>query len=125
MAAMTSADVAYSQLAQFSVGNGRVKRAFALTFPTGAVNNQYPTGGIPLLPASLGCPKQLVSLKVVGRTPAGAALNPVYEWNGSQTAPTLVSFETGAALDTPLDEQDATVAYAANSQVVYVEVEGY
>lgn len=125
---MTAADVTYAQVSSRPEGPGRLKRIVSLTFPNGntAGNNQYPAGGIPLSIPGLGCPKALISLTVLGRTPAGAGLNPVYEWNGSQTAPTLISFETAtAAADNPLTEQDTDAAHANNSQVVFVEVRGY
>jgi hypothetical protein len=123
MAAMTSADVIYSQQSAVMSGPGRVRRVIRLVFPTG--NNDYPAGGIPLDKVKLGCPRTVNSIRVLGRTPAAGDTNPVYEWNGDPTIPKLVAFEGGSvAVDTPLKEATFT-GIGGISQIVTIEVDGY
>jgi len=76
-----------------------------------------------VLPAD-GCrPGELASLRVLGRTPIAGAENPSYEWNGSQSAPTLIAFETNTA-GSPAVEFDTGTNYTQNGQNVFIEVEG-
>src|SRR5215471_4896488 len=98
MAAITTADVTYTPVDAVMAAPGRVRRRVKLTFPT--TNNQYQTGGVPLLAPALGCPRGVLnSLKVVAITPsATASMNPVWQWNGSTTAPTLVGLREAAAV---------------------------
>ena len=133
MAAIAATDVAYvplgggtattgPQIAQEVAAPGRVRRQFKLTFP--AVNQDYPTGGIPLVKGNLGCMKALTSLKVMGRTPSAGDTNLLYEWNGDPITPKLVAFQGGSVGTAPFREAIVT-GITVNSQVIFVDVEGY
>lgn len=124
MASMTSADVTYVQQEARMSGPGRVTRRILLTFPNNGTNNQYVVGGIPLDKGKLGCPRNVSSLQVLGRTASAGETNPLYEWNGSTIAPTLIGLETGAAVNDRFHETD-TGTFVTDSQVVVVDVEGY
>jgi len=135
MAAITTSDVAYAplgggtatsgpQIAQEVAAPGRVHRQFKLTFP--GTNLDYSTGGVPLLKQNFGCPRSILSMKVMGRTPTAADTNPVYEWNGDQNSPKLVALVAGAAVaGTPFRELANAFTFVSNSQVLFVDVEGY
>jgi|SRR5215475_3716067 len=123
MASIIASQVAYAMQAQRAAGLARVARVFKLTFPT-STTTSYATGGVPLDKARLGCPRNITSLRVLGRSPGPTAENPSYEWNGDSVNPTLVAFETNTA-GSPATEFDAATNYTQNGQVVFVEVEGY
>jgi len=134
MANMLSSDVAYTPLgggtattgpmiAQEVAAPGRVRRQYKLTFP--AVNLDYPAGGIPLLKGSFGCPRAIVSLKVMGRTLSAGATNPIYEWNGDPVTPKLIALVQGGAAAGAAMQESALTAITSNSQNVFVDVEGY
>jgi hypothetical protein len=127
MADMAVGDITYTTAAAgpFVRVPGRVTRSMVLTFPNNAANLTYPTGGIPLNKAALGCPRVLAALKVNGKTPVAGDANPVWMWNGSNTSPTLVGYETATAVDSPLKQLTAAQALTLNSEVLTVEVEGY
>lgn len=124
MPAITSSQVAYALVSSTISGPGRVKRVYTLTFPTSA-STSYATGGVPLDLQKLGIRPggSVLSLRVLGRTPTSGNENPVYEWNGSATAPTLVAFETATA-GSPAAQFDNATNYTQNGQVVTIEVEG-
>jgi|SRR5215468_1994669 len=133
MANMLATDVGYLLLgagtattgpgvAQEVAAPGRVRRQFKLTFP--AVNQDYPAGGIPLTKGNFGCPKALVSLKVMGRIPSSGDTNLLYEWNGDPITPKLVAFQGGSVGTAPFREAIVT-GITVNSQQVFVDVEGY
>jgi hypothetical protein len=125
MAAMTSADITYAQQSASVVVPGRTRRVLKLTFPTGGTNNQYVTGGIPLDKAKMGCPRGILTMKVLGHTPAGTDLDPIWDWNGNGTTPTMIATRVGSAAGLRLTQQlPADVAYGINEQNVFVEVEG-
>jgi|SRR5215470_4104071 len=134
MANMLSSDVAYTplgggtatsgpQIAQEVGAPGRVRRQFKLTFP--AVNQDYPAGGIPLLKQNFGCPRSIVSLKVMGRTLSAGATNPMYEWNGDPNTPKLIALVQGGAAAGAAMQESALTGVTVNSQNVFVDVEGY
>lgn len=123
---ITTADVSYALNDQVNTAPGRVRRRLTLTFPL--TNLVYVAGGVPLLPAMMGCARGIVnSLKVIGITPsATASMNPVWQWNGSTTAPKLVGLREAAAVadGVAFDELAAGFSITASSQVVTIEVEG-
>jgi len=128
MAAMTSADVTYTPLAGTAVSSevaapGRVRRQVKLTFPV--TNQDYPAGGIPLLKQSLGCPRALLGLTVMGRTLSAGATNPIYEWNGDTVAPKLIALVQGGAAAGAALQESALTGITVNSQNVFVDVDGY
>jgi hypothetical protein len=126
MAAITTAEIEYTQQEARMSGPGRVHRKFAIVFPQGAnqaTNNTYPTGGVPLEKAKLGCPRNVTSLNVLGGAPTAGALNPLWLWNGNPTTPTLLAYETNTA-GAPAAELDAATAFSADVTLV-VDVEGW
>src|SRR5262245_39640988 len=122
MASIVASQVSYKLIAASPKAPGRVTRIFQLTFPT-STTTSYATGGVPLDLGKLGCLRGVLSIKVLGRTPTAGAENPVYEWNGSAMAPTLVAFETNTA-GSPGAEFDNATNYTQNGQIVTIEVEG-
>lgn len=120
MAALTANEISYEVTSRVNAAPGRIRRRVKITFPTGAnegTNNQYVTGGIALDKGKLGCPSQVQSLDVIGRTPAAGALNPSWQWNGDAATPKLVAFTADA-------EVANTVAFTVD-QILFCDVEGY
>ena len=125
MAAITTADVAYAPVDGVIGAPGRVRRRVKVTFP--ATNLDYVTGGVPLLNPNLGFPRGVASLKVCGITAsATASMNPLWQWNGSQTAPKLIGLREAAAAADGLafDEVANGFTFTTNTQVLTLEVEG-
>jgi hypothetical protein len=123
----TSADVTYTAVDAVVSAPGRVRRRVKITFPIGA-NTGYPTGGIPLLGPNLaGTTRGVVAaIKVVAITPsATASMNPLWQWDGSTTAPKLVGLAESAAAtaNTPFDQIPNAQVITASSQIVTLEVE--
>jgi hypothetical protein len=127
MPQITSADVSYTTVDRVVSAPGRFRSRVKLTFPIGA-NTGYPTGGVPLISANLGSGRGIVAaVKVIAITPsATASMNPVWQWNGSTTAPTLVGLQESVSglASTSFDQIVNTQVITQNSQVVTVEVEG-
>jgi hypothetical protein len=125
MAAITTADVTYTGVDRVVSAPGRVRSRVKLTFPT--TNVQYQTGGVPLVSANLGSGRGIVAaVKVIAITAsATASMNPLWQWNGSTTAPTLVGLREAAAVadGVAFDELANNFSLTASSQVVTVEVE--
>jgi hypothetical protein len=126
MAAITTADVTYTGIDRVVSTPGRFRARVKLTFPT--TNLQYQTGGVPLVSANLGSGRGIVAaVKVIAITAsATASMNPVWQWNGSTTAPKLVGLAEAAAVadGVPFDEVANNTSLTASSQNVTVEVEG-
>jgi hypothetical protein len=127
MPQITSADVSYTNVDSVVSAPGRVRRRVKVTFPT-TTNTGYPTGGVPLLGPNLaGTTRGLVnSVKVIAITPsATASMNPLWQWNGSTTAPTLVGLQESVAgtASTSFDQIVSTQVVTQNSQVLTLEVE--
>ena len=126
MPAIATTDVVYQSIDAVVSAPGRVRRRVQLVFPS--TNLQYQTGGVPLVGPSLsGTARGVVaSLKVLGGTPSGtASMNPVWQWNGSTTAPKLIGIMESAAVadGVPFDQLANNFTFGAISQVVIVEVE--
>lgn len=107
---IVAADVTYAQVAasdkRYTGRNGGTCRLVNLTFGDGSLTTG--ASGIPLVPASLGCPTVVTRLRVLGNT----ANENSWGWNGSGTAPALLP--QGTSADTTPD-----------AETVIVEVEGY
>src|SRR5262249_24976648 len=134
MAAIVASDVAYTLLgagtattgpgiAQEVAAPGPVRRPVQLTLP--AVQQDYPPGRRPPPQANFGCPRALVSLKVMGRTLSAGATNPMYEWNGDPITPKLIALVQGGAAAGAAMQESALTGITVNSQQVFVDVEGY
>jgi len=125
MANITTADVAYATVDRVVSAPGRFRTRVTLTFPS--TNLQYVAGGVPLLSVNFGSIRGIVAaIKVIEITPsATASMNPVWQWNGSTTAPKLVALREAAAVadGVPFDELNAGFSFGANSQIVTVEAE--
>jgi hypothetical protein len=126
MPAIATTDVAYTTVDQVVSAPGRVRRRVKVTFP--ATNLQYQTGGVPLLGPNLaGTARGVVAaVKVVAITAsATASMNPLWQWDGSTTAPKLVALaESASALgSTGFDQWPNNTNITSNSQIVTLEVE--
>ena len=126
MANITTADIAYATVDRVVSAPGRTRSRITLTFPS--TNLTYVAGGVPLLGPNLaGTARGIVAAcKVIAITPsATASMNPVWQWNGSTTAPKLVALREAAAVadGIPFDELNAGFNFGSNSQIVTVEVE--
>jgi hypothetical protein len=126
MPAIATTDVAYTTVDQVVSAPGRVRRRVKVTFP--ATNLLYQTGGVPLLGPNLaGTARGIVAaVKVVAITvSATASMNPLWQWDGSTTAPKLVALaESGAATaNTAFDQWPNNTSITSNSQVLTLEVE--
>lgn len=125
MANITTADVAYATVDRVISAPGRTRSRFTLTFPS--TNLQYVTGGVPLLAGAVGGIRGIAAaIKVIGITAsATASMNPVWQWNGSTTAPKLVALREAAAVadGVPFDELNNGFSFGSNSQVVTIEAE--
>lgn len=126
MPAIATTDVTYALVDRVVSAPGRVRSRVKLTFPT--TNLLYSTGGVPLLGPNLAGTARGIcaAVKVIAITAsATASMNPVWQWNGSTTAPKLVGLQESAAgtASTSFDEIVNAQSITASSQVVTVEVE--
>lgn len=62
MADIASSDVTYTLVKKTIGESGYSNFVFTLAFGNGALT--YPSGGVPLLASSLGCPRQILSLNI-------------------------------------------------------------
>lgn len=111
MADIAAGDVTYAEVSgsAHAVSGARStgrQRLINATFGTGALT--IAVTGVPLVKASLGCPTAVKRLRVLGNTHD----ENVWQWNGSETAPTLLPMGTSA--DTTPD-----------AETVLIEVEGF
>ena len=122
MANIAAADVGYAQVDAVISAPGRTRRRWTLTIPA-TTNVTYPAGGVPLnAPLIAGTARGIVAaLKVIGQNVVAGSTNPMWNWNGSTTAPKLEAFVGGAALTNPLAEFSG--AMTQNACTVTVEVE--
>lgn len=121
MAAIADANITYAQQPGSTYARGvGTKRIFTLSFGDAALT--YPTGGLPLSKTRFGMPLNVNFLSVVGYTPETGNNNPRWVWNGSNSSPTIIGYETNTA-GSPAAEVDA--AYAPPATVLTVEVEGF
>ena len=127
MADILVGDVTHVVLGSSSSGPGRVTRAVQVTFPTNAGRLDYPTGGIPLTASKMGFPRGITSCRVVSRALVAGEANPTWIWDGNQTTPKLLGFETKTAakqmseMSTALNDKALILA---TPQVLVLEVEG-
>jgi hypothetical protein len=130
MADLVAADVTYTEVAGSARKSGGTKsqmyRQFDVAFGDGA--KTYPSGGVPLTAAKLGCAVEVTSLKQIGRTVTAAGTNYVWEWDKNQTAPKLKGFQIDrgaptAGLTSGVELVAATTAPVL--QTLRVEVLGY
>jgi len=100
---------------------GRNRRRCILTIPTSATNTTYPAGGVPLLPGNFNIRGLLSVVKVVAQNVVAGDTNPMWMWNGSDSAPKLQAYQGGAVGTNPFREFTGTMAQ--NALTVTVEVE--
>lgn len=127
MADILAANVTYTEVAGSAKKlnpKGGTRRQYDVAFGNAALTYNSTTN-VPLTKASLGCPTVVSSLKALSRTTGAAGTNYVWEWDKSETSPTLVGYEvrTGQAGPEGLTEVANGTAIAA--QTIRVEVEGY
>lgn len=109
MTALASGDVTYTlNRAVVESGSGFKRNEFTIAFGDGA--KTYPSGGVPLLKGSLGCPNAVVSawLEEPNRSSG-------YVYKLDLTNLKLTIWLTGTSADTALNVAGAGVAPAAQS----------
>lgn len=115
MADLTASDLTYTQIGQGEgLESGRKKRRFAITTAAG----EYPTGGLPLSNAQLGCPNSLDSLIILEQDVADPLLT--YHWDKS--ANKIVVMEDDGTSGVPAEHANAT--FTSPDQLV-VEAVGW
>lgn len=114
MADLVASDLTYTEVTAEISGSGRVKRRFAITTAAG----DYPTGGLPLDNARLGCPTSLESLIILEADASSAVLK--YKWDKS--ANKLVVYEDDGTSGVPAEHANA--AFTSPDELV-VEVVGW
>src|SRR5215475_5899631 len=104
-------------------GIGHSRRRAILTIPTSASNTTYPAGGVPLNSAFLGgATRGLVRvIRVVSQNVVAGDTNPLWMWNGSDSAPKLQAFQGGAVGTNPFREFTGTMTQ--NALTVTIEYE--
>jgi len=115
MADLTAADLTYTQQGTTKLDNkGNKVSVFAITTAAG----EYPTGGLPLTNAKLGCPVFLESLKILESDVADSLL--IYEHDVS--ANTIFVKEDDGTSGVPAQHANAT--FTSPDQLL-VEATGY
>lgn len=97
-----------------NAGDGKIRRVFAITTAAG----DYPTGGLPLTNAKLGCPNNLESLKVL----EGDVADPLLSYHWDHSANTIVVMEDDGTTGVPAEHANAT--FTSPDELV-VEVIGW
>jgi hypothetical protein len=110
MSAIAASNVTYS-LGNPSVSNLSVKSVVAtLTFGNGSLT--YPTGGVPLLGASLGLPNSVQSIEMLDMGNSG------YVFSANLSGVAIRMFEMVNAAPAPLSELATSVAPASVTIVI-------
>ena len=121
MADLASGDVTYTLVKRRKVNGGpsRYHHTFTVAFGDGALT--YPSGGVPLTAAKLGCPNSLEELNLVD---AGSGDGNVFKWDKTNNKLRMYEFNGAAAGDSPLLELDAA-SDAVTAVTLTVEAVGY
>ena len=114
MADLAAADLTYTELSSHMGESSRVKRRFAITTAAG----EYPTGGLPLTKAKLGCPNVIESLVII----ESYASDPVLSYKYDRSAEKLKVIEDDGTSGVPAEHANAT--FTSPDQLI-VEVSGY
>ena len=115
MADLVAADLTYTQIGSGEMsGSSKVRRRFAIT----TVAGEYPTGGLPLDKAKMGCPNSLDSLIVLEQDVGDPLLK--YIWDHS--AGLLVCQEDDGTTGVPAEHANAT--FTSPAQLI-IEVVGW
>jgi len=118
MADLAAGDLTYTALDPVNGdvvrGTGKRRRVFAITTGSG----DYPTGGLPLTNAKLGCPNLLESLIVI----EGDVADPLLEYMWDKSANKIVCFEDDATSGKAAEHANA--AFTSPDQLI-IEVIGY
>ena len=115
MANLGASDLTYTQVGNAEMsGSSKVRRRFAITTAAG----EYPTGGLPLTNAKLGCPNSLDSLIILEADGGSAVLK--YKWDKS--ANKLLVFRDDGTSGVPAEHANAT--FTSPDQLI-VEVLGW
>lgn len=103
MADLTASDLTYTKLGETQIigGTSRRKTRFQITTAAG----EYPTGGLPLTNAKLGCPNSLETLHILEQDVADPLLT--YHWDHS--ANTIVIMEDDGTSGVPAEHANATI----------------
>lgn len=117
MADLVAANLTYTE--QDPVGgeildSGKRRRVFAITTAAG----EYPTGGLPLTNAKLGCPNSLESLTIL----EGDVADPLLSYHWDKSANTIVCVEDDGTTGVPAEHANAT--FTSPDQLI-VEVIGW
>lgn len=114
MSDLAASDLTYTQVGSGEVtGASKVKRRFVITTAAG----EYPTGGLPLTNAKLGCPTSLDSLVILEPSAADA-----FQYNWDKSANTIKVLVDDGTSGIPAEHANAT--FTSPDQLI-VEVVGY
>ncbi len=119
MADIASGNVAYVQKSTDLSCGQKVSRVFSIAFGDGALT--YPTGGVPLLKGSLGCPNSLESFKLVDPASANGF---VYKYDFVNQKIRIYQGNNDAVADSALIELIGGAATPA-AATLYVQVSGF
>lgn len=118
MAAIAATDLTYTIVKQRKEESGNKIYNITVAFGDGALT--YPTGGVPLTAAKMGCPNNIISVLLVS---PGAANGYVYKYNLANNKILIYQGDNDQAGDTALIELLNSIAPAAAT--LSLEVTGY
>lgn len=119
MADLAASNVTYTKQSE-RIGEGGLRESvFKLAFGDGALT--YPSGGLPVTKAKLGCPNHIKSLVIFD---AGAANGLVYKYDFANSKIRMYEVDTTGDTDKSLVELDAG-SDAPAAATLYVEVKGW
>lgn len=119
MADIASSDVTYTETGRPRREGGRTVRQFTVAFGNGTLT--YPSGGVPLNKAKLGCPNVIERMLVTGPASANGF---VYKWDPVNEKLRIYQGDNDNAADAALIELVAATATPA-AATLYVEVMGW
>lgn len=117
MADLAAGDLTYTELDPIGgeiLGSGKRRRVFAITTAAG----DYPTGGLPLNNAKLGCPNSLEALHIL----EGDVSDPLLTYHWDKSANKIVCVEDDGVSGVPAEHANA--AFTSPDQLI-VEVIGW
>jgi hypothetical protein len=118
MAAIGTSNVTYTVVKQSKAGDAEKAYQFTIAFGNGTLT--YPTGGVPLLQASLGCPNYLRSVVFVDPSNGDGY---VYKW--SQSANTVRIYQSGVESASAAALAELGTGAAPSATTLVAEVVGW
>jgi hypothetical protein len=125
MADLAAGDVTYTEnVGERNIRGTRRFREFSFTLAFGDGAKTYPTGGVPLVKANLGCPQAVIDLEIVDQSATGIV------WKYDKTNVKLRAYlnkdpAAAGGADIPLPEAGGGTYAVPTSQSLKVRVLGY